>query len=80
MNPSEQTIPKPRGRGRPRKYLAEESETKYKENVLKYNKIHAEKLRLQSRENYIRKNYIENQKPKKYNTLYNQMYGSTIST
>ena len=76
----DQSTLKTRGRGRPRKYLVEESPTKYKENVLKYNKMHAEELRHQSRDNYIRKNYIEKQTPKKYNTLYNQMYGSGIST
>ena len=72
---------KGRGRGRPRKYLLEESKTKYRENALKYNKEHAAELREQAKENYVRKTYINNQKQPKYHTAYSEMYGTVgIST
>lgn len=62
--------------GRPRKYFNEdEIKSKNKETSLKYNKEHAELLRQQNKDYYIRKNYIEKQTKTKYNTTYSQMYG-----
>lgn len=72
-----ETILNKRGRGRPRKYFTEEeAKEKWRENVIKNNKNNAEQLRQQNKENYIRKTYIENQSPRKYNTVYSQMYGT----
>lgn len=72
---------KPRSRGRPRKYATkEEYIEKSKENMAKYKKEHAEALRQQNKEYYIRKNYLNNQIRSKYHTTYSEMYGSCIST
>lgn len=73
-----ETIIKPKGRGRPRKYLMEESKTKYKENALKYNKEHAEILRKQNRENYARKKLYINELERQLTN--NLCSGSEIST
>ena len=75
-NAIEQTLK--RGRGRPRIYATEEEyKEKSKQKVIKYNKEHAEKIRLQNKENYIRKNYLDKQVRGKYNTAYSEMYGTT---
>ena len=46
---------KPRGRGRPRKYLLDDPHERHHEAVAKYHKENAEAIRQKNRENYAKK-------------------------
>lgn len=71
--------PPSRRRGRPRKYLTEEeAKEAWRANVNKNNKKHrdAEKIKEYNKYQYIKRTYLAHEPTVKYNTAYNQMYGT----